>query len=479
MRHRVLRVFGAAVALAITASACSDEPPLFPGGDPGVMADIRLATNGAVLRVDDTLTVAAQAVDSAGNPVADAVSFTPCDGRVSVTAGEATDLWDNVAIITALGLGKTCVVAAGGQFADTIRLSFGPGSIVITGPDTVLSGTMVNYGVEFYSVNGNLLTVEADFEVPRVRSLNTLRLPVTRTDVVAYDAAGQQPGLVELQVATGPDGANITAHKFVTIVPGVFGGTMSTNTAAQGASVTVTGNIAWDGDEHVTIGGIVGSNWTGRQADPVMIDAAARTLTFFVPWNLAPGDYEVIVLDQGSGEIAGRVTTPLTVIAGVPVHNQNGFPGVNTRGAELTGRVSLDRPLAFPVVFNTGVTGSTTSYYTFDNRPASGQGESGEKVVRITLDWVDACGAVCTAGTVDEDVDVQIIDGAFTVFLDLDGATATRKPESTHFNFNDGAFYFVRYQTFSGSAATHTVIRWLGDGNLCADQGGCTIDGQP
>jgi hypothetical protein len=157
------------------------------------------------------------------------------------------------------------------------------------------------------------------------------------------------------------------------------------------------------------------------------------------------------------------------------VANWNSFPGANTSGAELRTKISLDRPLAFPVVFSGNANPEDRSNYTFDNRPHT-NGTADEVVVRIVLDWVDSCGQVCSPAT-DEDIDIEVIDGGFTAFLDLDGATLD-VPESTLFNFQESTFYFVRIRSFSGAAQTHVVIQWLGDGNLCGDNGACNIGGE-
>jgi hypothetical protein len=206
-----------------------------------------------------------------------------------------------------------------------------------------------------------------------------------------------------------------------------------------------------------------------------MTDPSAGSLTFLVPWNLPPGSYSVTVLNQGPFQVAQTVTAPFTVTAGTAVVNWNSFPGNNTSGAELRTKISLDRPLAFPVVFSGNANPEDRSYYTLDNRPFTTQTTS-EVVLRVRLDWVDSCGEVCDPAT-DEDVDIEIIDGGFTAFLDLDGGTLA-VPESTLFNFQESTFYFIRIRTFAGAAQTHVVIEWLGNGSLCADGAGCTILGE-
>ena len=153
----------------------------------------------------------------------------------------------------------------------------------------------------------------------------------------------------------------------------------------------------------------------------------------------------------------------------------------------MIGRGDLD---AFPVVFdppNSG--GGSTTYYTYNNcGPAwvegSGSGCStndggtaAEVAVRIQLDWIDSCGDVCDV-SVDHDFDIQLIDGGFTVFKDTDGSTE-RKPESTLYNYDDGDFHLMRFSSFFGtSGGSHATFEYLGNGGICADDGGCVIGGE-
>lgn len=472
------RLLVGGVAAALLTEGCSGDPALYLGGPAGPTTGLQLSTSRFILRAGEPATLGAQARDAVGNPTADGVSFASCDGAiVTVAATGSTEQWSQIASVTGVGLGESCVVVTAGAVTDTVRVAVGPSSIVIAGPDTVLSGVAgIDYQVQFYDHDGNALTAGPDFPIAPVVSLNPLRLPITEVGALAYTAAGQQPGNVRLQTSTTADFGGIVGVKVVTVRPGVFAGSMSANTATQGGAITVTAAIPWDGDEYVLFGSIPASNWTGVQADAVT-NPSGGTLTFLVPWNVAPGTYDVTVVNQGPGQVA-QVAAGFTVTAGTMVNNQQTPRSANnTSGTELRSRISLARPLAWPVVWDPTVTLTNYSYYTLNNIPAAGQGNAGEVVVRATLDWIDSCGSVCESSA-DEDFDIEIINGGFTAFLDLDAA-ALGKPEVSHFNANDGLFYFFRYRTYTGAGAAHAVIEWLGNGGLCADEAGCTIGGVP
>jgi hypothetical protein len=459
---------------ALLATACAGDPSLYLGGPAGPPVALELSSQRFVLRAGATTTIAGQLRDEVGNAVAGDVTFAPCDSKLTLGAGTSAEGWATTATISPATLGESCVTATAGGFTETIVVRIVPGTILIVGPDTVLSGGTASFSLEFYSLDGTLLATDPDFPIPELVSTNSFRMPVTAVDPLNYGAAGQAPGLVTLQAATDIEYGSVSGDKVVTIVPGIFAGTLSANTAGQGGAITVTGALPWNGDEFVTIGGEVGSMWSGLAAD-AMTDPSTGSLTFLVPWNLPPGSYSVTVLNQGPFQVAQTVTTPFTVTAGTAVVNWNSFPGNNTSGAELRTKISLDRPLAFPVVFSGNANPEDRSYYTFDNRPFT-TNTTNEVVLRIRLDWVDSCGEDCDPAT-DEDVDIEIIDGGFTAFLDLDGGTLA-VPESTLFNFQESTFYFIRIRTFAGAAQTHVVIEWLGNGSLCADGAGCTILGE-
>jgi hypothetical protein len=380
-----------------------------------------------------------------GNPVDGAVTFASCDAsKVAVGTPAAAGLWAAAVSISAVTLGESCVVATSGAMDDTIRVRIVPGSIVIAGPTTVLSGQSATYSLEFYSLDGTLLAPDPGFPIPPLQTLNPLRLPLTEVDEQNYDAAGQQPGTVAVRVATSPEYGSVTDSKVITIVPGVFAGTQSATTGEPFQDTIVVKAAAgrsFDGDEFVTIGGQVAINWTGRAAD-AQFTSQGDSLLFMIPVNLAPATYEVIVFNQGSNQIA-EVASPITVAARSVAYTTHVNPTAvpNTAGARIENKVF---PLSFPAVVTSGAAATDRSVYTISPRPAA-------LALTATLSWIDPGDAF--------DIDLEWINGAFTAHLTNDGRTGAN-PERVARTVAATAFEFIRVFRFSGvgTMATQMVI---------------------
>jgi hypothetical protein len=417
----------------LAATGCTKEAPLYPGGPVGPAAALNLSSALFVVNAGGApATVAARVEDSVGNPTSDAVSFASCDpAKVTVAAGAAMDQWTSSADISGVTLGASCVTATGAGMTDTIRVRIAPGTIVIAGPDSVLSGAGASFGVEFYSLDGTQLTAGADFPIPDVQSLNALRLPIQATDPLTYDAAGQQPGAVVLQISTNTDFGSVTANKIVTVVPGVFTGALSATSGAIQTMIKVTpgAGIAFDADTRVRFGPVAssyyGENWDGTAAD-APIAVFPDSLLFIVPASIPLGTYDAYVLDQGPNQIASK--TSFTVVAGgTPVGNRQPYPGANTPGARLENK---PLPVIFPVVFPDA---GTTSYYTVSPTAA----------FQYTMVLHFPCPG---------DLDIQIIDGGFTAYQGDQSGETYACPEATVWRTAANGFNFIRIYNYNGAA---------------------------
>lgn len=272
-------LLGVCLGGAILATVgCSSEAPIYPGGPAGPAAALHVSSSLFVVQVGGTpATVGGRVEDAAGNPTADVVSFASCDAaKVGVTAGAALDQWSSSATISAVALGASCVTASGAGMTDTIRVRMAPGTIVLTGPDSVISGTTGTFSMAFYAVDGSPLTAGAEFPIPTLTSSNTALLALEATDPQTYDGRGRTPGNAVLQVTSGVDFASVTALKVVKVVPEVFQGTLSASSAAPGTLITATraaGGTAWDSDVGVKLAS------TTAYVDAITADV----LTFAVP----------------------------------------------------------------------------------------------------------------------------------------------------------------------------------------------------
>jgi hypothetical protein len=425
-------VLGVATLVAI--QGCK-EAALYTGGPPGPAAVLQLSSSAFRMAVGETAVVGARAEDEVGNAVSGTASFTSCDAsKVTVSGGAAQDQWLSSATISAVALGQSCVVATEGSFVDTIQVFIGPASIVITGPDTVLSGDVSSFGLEFYAVDGSMLTPGADFPPPILTAGDSLKIALSVVDPAAYTYEGgaQQPGAVDVWLTTSPDFGSVTAIKHNVVVPGTFTGTISTTTAAVQAGfikVTPPSSIVWDGDETVQIGTkYLGDTWDGIMGDRAVAAWYPDSILFRVPATLAAGDYDLFVLDQGPTQIASKLTFTVT---GSPVTNRQVYPGDNTPGASLQDK---PLPLRFPFVPE-GPYGSSLdrSYYTIAPTGSAFQ---------FTALLQFSCPG---------DLDIQFIDGDFTAFQgDRSGETLSC-PEATVWSVPDGGFNFLRIQNFESS----------------------------
>lgn len=245
----------------LAATGCTKEAPLYPGGPVGPAAALNLSSALFVVNAGGApAMVAARVEDSVGNATSDAVSFASCDpAKVTVSAGDAMDQWTSSAGIAGVTLGVSCVTATGAGMTDTIRVRIAPGSIVLSGPDSMISGTGGTFDMAFYSLDGTLLTAGADFPVPEVKTVNAALLAISATDPLTYDGSARSPGNAVLQVSTNTDFGSVTANHLVTVVPDVFTGTLSAATGAPGSLVTATraaGATAWDSDVGVSLKGV-------------------------------------------------------------------------------------------------------------------------------------------------------------------------------------------------------------------------------
>lgn len=428
MRHGFLLVLGGA-ALAV-ASGCSEDPALYLGGPAGPPTELQLSDSKLTLLVGQSAELGVQPRDAVGNAATavPAVQIATCDASmVSVTTSGSNSQWAERASVTALALGESCLVVTGASITDTVHVFMGPASARIVGPDTVLSGSPATFGLEFFALDGSTLTAGPAYPAPSVRSLNTLRLPVTQVDQITWDAAGQQPGSVTLRIEADPDFGSVTAEKTVVVAPGAFTGAISATTAdIQAGPIVVTpGTVAWDGDETVVMGGYIVDSWDGSSA-------TAReawypdSIVFWVPATLAAGTYDLFVLDQGPTQIASVLSFTVT---GAPVSNRHAFPGTNTPGVTLEDK---PLPLRFPIVHDggSGTNPLDRTYYTI-------------APVGFDYQFTALLSFECPG-----DLDVQFVDGDFTAFLGDRSGETLECPEATVWRVVDGDFNFLRVQNF-------------------------------
>jgi hypothetical protein len=298
----VWRLLRSGAGALLLAAGCSGDPALYLGGPPGPAAELQLSTSRFILRAGESRALGAQPRDAVGNPTGDAVTFGSCDAsRITVASAGATEQWSQTATVTGVGLGESCVTVSAGAVSDTVRVAVGPGSIVISGPDTVPSGGLGTYELEFYHLDGTPLVPGADFSPPPIVAVDPLLLAISAVDPLTYDAAGQQPGDVTIQTSTTADFGTVTGSMIVTVVPGTFAGTLSAASAAPGVLVTAAkaaDGPGFDADSKATLG-----------TTTAFVDGyTASTVSFFVPAIGSTDAATLTLLDMGPTQIAQTVS---------------------------------------------------------------------------------------------------------------------------------------------------------------------------
>ena len=288
MKRQIRKSLGALTVLLV-AAGCGDEDLTFRGGPARSPASLAVSSSEVVMRFGNSVSVGAELRDAAGNAVGQDVTLSACNsGIVTVAAGGSAAGFRNTYTLTGSGVGSTCVVASAASLADTISVVVGPDAITIAGPDSVPSGTMATFTANGLDASGAPLTGTFNTEF---QSVDNSRLFLT----LQGEGSGRTPGNVTVQ---GRADGGATATRVVTIVPGVFGGTLSATSGAGADLVTINraadgGLGEFDSDVAVDLGGVTAYIDTRSDnqmvvAIPAMPSASAFPLTLA---NLGPGNF--------------------------------------------------------------------------------------------------------------------------------------------------------------------------------------------
>jgi hypothetical protein len=400
MKRLYTLILGAAALAA--AHGCTSDPALFLGGPPGPATQLKLSSSRTALIVGDSVVIGARAQDEVSNPTGDAVTLTACDAAVTVTGQSSSPEWSTTAFLKGAGLGSSCVVVQAAGLTDTIRVAVGPAGLRIVGPDTLLSGGDAGtYTIEAFDASGAALSGTTEYSFS---SSNVARMAI---DIPTGVAVGKSTGAVNVQVYA-PGGAN--AVKSVTVVPGVFLGTLSTTSAAPGALVTATrasGAAAFDADVAVRLGATAG--WVDL--------ITADVLTFAVPATGSTAADVLSLLNMGPGQIAQ--TTAFTATKALD---------------DVYGPANLV-PAAGPDVDD--VMSESGNIYTVTAGACAGGGGADcddfftitagatDREVTVTLTWVNSAAAT-------GDLDILWCDEACAAYVgNFDGAGSSKPEVST------------------------------------------------
>lgn len=275
-------------AILAVGLSCSDEDLIFPGGPPGPATTLDIANSDIVLVVGQTTQVGAAIRDSAGNPLPTAASITACDAKITVAPGTGNDAFNTVVDVTAASLGTSCLNVSGAGLSDSVGVVVGPAGVTITGPDTVGSGNAADFVVNAFSASGGALSGTTPYEWS---TSTQARLVV---DPATGQAQGRGTGTVAVRLRA-PGGA--AATKSVVVVPGVFGGTLSSSSGAPGMVISIAraaDGAQFDSDTQVRFGGVLG----------YLDEIKADSLFFAVPATGATGSQTLAMTNVGPDQLA-------------------------------------------------------------------------------------------------------------------------------------------------------------------------------
>ena len=270
--------------MVLGALAACDDNPMSDGRDEGEY----FFTNPSfsTLVAGDSVQVVAQVRNRYLAPTGDAVTATPCDANITVTADttrtefEAPErFW-----VYAHNLGPSCLVVSGGGVTDTVGFLVGPATIVVNAASPLGSGESAPITVTFQDTEGNEVTGYTLADV----TLSSSAAATVFVDNAAATMTGRAPGTANVIATLNPNrGGTPTGSTPVTVVAGAFTGTFAPATLVEGSLVTLTaGAVPFDTDTRVSIGGIDALIIPGRTA--TTIQAVVLVYAFmFILINLA------------------------------------------------------------------------------------------------------------------------------------------------------------------------------------------------
>lgn len=313
MIKRVVVLQGALLGVLALGSCKSDPTNTDVGTAAAVAMEFKLRT----MAVGDSVRTFAQVVDKFSHPLqVTATIATACTpGILALSAASDAPQPRTAFIVKAIGYGTSCVVASAGGFADTLTVTTVPASLVVSGgPDSILSGATVNYGFEYKSASGAVLS---GIPAPTFESADTT---IAQTGANLGDVSGRAPGAT---VLTFSGTAGLSATKNVTVVAAPFTGTASAN-VDPGAILTIHRNPAgpvFDANTATSAGAIITAS---RSADSIQVrvadlaSAGAKTfsLTGVGPTDIAysGGTYSVNAPAAFGGTFAPATISPIDTI---------------------------------------------------------------------------------------------------------------------------------------------------------------------
>ncbi|MGH7606636.1 MAG: hypothetical protein ACREME_04785 [Gemmatimonadales bacterium] len=429
------RLFGAlgVIGVLITAAGCKEDPLSDLDGNPAA-----LVTDFSYLQltIADTLVLTASVLDARATPLVVPITFRACSGVVTTavdTSYHPVPPTSARALVVGVTYGSTCVVVEAGALADTVQVGTFPASIVIFGPDTVVSGVEATYTYEYRDRAGDPVS---GVPAPAWTVSDTLLGAITATGGAL---SPRDTGFGDVKVTgDATTAAGVSATMPVVFLPAAFDITIAPNPADPGQVVKLardpTGPI-FDANTRVRFGASVQSFVTGSltpdsvkvaipdvatggalsvgaaRLGPEQITQSGGLFTVNTPALLAGtitpssgAPAELVTIKRGGGDPAFDANTRVYFAGVRTIINVNtpdslivAVPGIGSAGAKELRMTRLDAAdLARRVTFtaDTGVFAFADPFDDVNNDPATAPviSADGDYFVVVSGNCVDGVG---------------------------------------------------------------------------------------
>lgn len=523
MNRRLFGSFGVLAVLVLPVGSCKSDPLSDVDGTPaGLYTDFSYLE----VNVGAALPVTATVIDARSTPLEVVVTFRTCNATVTVgpdTSFHPLPPTTSRTLVHGVTYGTSCVIAEYAGLSDTVQIATFPASIVVLGPDTIISGQTGAFTHEYRDAIGGPV---AGVPAPTWASADTLLGTITAANGVL---SGRDTGLVTIRVTgTGSPAAGVIGTKQVVVRPAAFTPNIVPNPADPGQVVTliraptgpifdantavrfgtsaqafVAGSLTPDSVKvaipDVAAGGVL--SVAAARLGPTQITQSGGVFTVNTPAALAgsvspssglPGTRVVIkrtsgpVFDANTRVYFGGVRTFISVVAADSIVAP--VPGVGAKGSvelRLTRLDATDLARQLPFTADTGAFLLADQYDAVNNDPTTapvitangdyfvvlsggcangGGGTDCDDWFKITNNGgATATVAINAAWLAGPDIDILLgSDPDLITAFDCEdgcGGATGANPENTSIDVPAGATYYLWLNLFSAGGAASTVAR--------------------
>jgi len=431
MNRRLFGSLGVIAALVTAAVAgCKNDPLSDLDNTPAALV---LDFSYLEVIVGARLPVTATVMDGRTTPLVAAITFRTCNGVVSTAADTSyhpVPATSTRVLVTGLTYGTSCVIAEAEGLSDTVQIATFPASIVITGPDSIVSGATTLFAYQYRDAVGAPV---AGVPAPTFSIDDTTRAKLVPSPLGSVTAFA--PGAVTLSVkGTGSPKGGVTATKSITVVPGTFLGTVTPTSGGPTDTIKLTnaaGGPGFDADTRVFINNV-------------------RAFTFGTTFD------SVKVIVPGIGA-AGSVTLGIQNMGAAQLAQNGSFTSTTASFADHYDAVN-DDPNTAPAITANGdyfvvLSGSCTN--------GVGTGDCDDFFKITNSGGAPATVTVNAAWFTGADIDAYGLDPTFD-FCTYDGGCAgatSANPERFTMTVPAGATWYIYLNLYATGGSTSSLAR--------------------